>query len=554
MGSVNIPSGGLQSLNLQTETITYALNIALIGGYIPTNELVALDAFVVKGKADGWWPLIKFFAPLMGSDINSAMVKLVIDASNSAYMTAINVPASDYDPKKGIVMLTNSTSKYISTGFIPSNNGCTATSIGGAWVVPDYIVNSGLGFQIGDNPVSGNTQITFHPTVIGTVRFNARNNGTRRVQSFSKNGNGTGQIYCNDTLSNNAASGVQTDEVFNTEVTIARCTRTGTVTYSSLGVGALLFSTGLTSSQQKSLNKSLDKLYKQTGRLPTSGRAICTFGDSITAAINASTPLNSFSYMLSRALGGYELNLGSPSSILTQSTTTGSGYAAGGFDRYTDLSDIDVNDIFITYGTNDMNIRDTTTSGNSTFISDYQTKYTTICNFFLTKAARVISLSIPYCGYTIGLGNSVKAAAYLAANYAAAVAANIPFVDLWNTFLDTGNPDIYFAADKIHPLDNGNLLIYQKALAAVQGYYYRDVLIPATSVGANSSVTQSVALYGLKLNHILQVGQPTIGTAGVIFSAAFTSNDTATITLTNNTGSPITTTQCNMRLLFNYQA
>jgi lysophospholipase L1-like esterase len=516
---------------LQTETQTYLNNIITAGGYIDAVTIQALDQFVVTGKRDGWWLTVKEFAPLLGADLTSALVKFkTVTGSNS--LVNNNLVAADYKPSVGF-SLTANTNKYLGTSFVPSAYSL-AGNISLSAVIPDYNENtSGSGFIISDNPVSGEAQIYIAANKpISSMTMDSRgaaHPGGIRTLTMHYNTSNQYQSYCNGVLMYDYSA--QTfSSALNTEITIFKATRSGVVYYQYGSISGLIITSSLTAAQALSINLAMQQLYQSVGRLPIIGGFAEFFGDSITAGQLASGVQKRWAYLTTQSIGLNEMNWGMPSSQLRQTATN----VTGGYQRYIQSMQRNAQTLFCMYGTNDMKTGDVSTNGDSTITTDLQTKLTTMVNAWKAQGKRVILLSPPYCTAV----NAAKNLFYAAAIATVAKNTKVPFADTNNALNDTGSPATYLS-DGTHPNDNGYAIVAEYAVYAYRGQLVRKPTLDFPSIAANSQADLVVTVYNAVVG--MSVNITPLGTieAGIIPFAFVSANDTVTVRLTNTTGSAI---------------
>jgi len=526
---------------LQAETVAYLSRMIAAGDPIGQGLANAVDDFVVECKSASVLSDIVMFAPMIGSKISGALVKLVTETGGSGSMTVGNSSgALTFDPKKGFV-LKNSTGTFISTGVIPSAQTLNKVNIGIGTLVPDYSLHTSPNGSalVSDNPISGQPQIY----IAGNTEAISVQDGKgqafiagKRLLFMSIPSANEVYVYMNGgNIVKEVSDSASPTGVLNTVLTIFKTSAYDDTLYmSNAKVGSFIVTKGLNKEKARLLSEALYNLYVKIGRVETFGGTSVFFGDSNTAGQGITLPSDKFSVIVSAALGTQENNLGVPSSQLRSDYSAGGGIS-GGFQRYTGLLNKQVNRLFMIYGTNDSGAADGTTNGDATIIDDFRVKSETIIQDFKDKGSSVILGSIPYNTNS----NLTKATAYVEAAALAASNKSVTFVDLYNLFLDTGNPTAYLSDGSLHFNTAGHALIASRLIDAARGIISRTPPLDFPSIAAGASANLTVKMYGARVNMAVSLGQPATPTAGIIYQAYVSANDTVTVKATNITAAAI---------------
>ena len=521
-----------------SETKSYTDRMAAVGNTIDYATATAFDDFVTAGKRTGYMSKVKFFAPLWGYDLTGSLIKFTVDAGGSSSMVNGNLTASDYDILKGL-KIANSTNKFVSTGLIPANNGLTASNIGWGLYVPDYTisaVNNG-GYLISDVNATNSLIIAGHT---GTTGFTGRQQrlsvGGKRQVFVNYPSSTTFNAYLNGENETNSFTTTAFTSTLTGEVELFRAVQSSSVRYlKDAQLSYVIFTEGLTEAQALSLNKELYRLYQRLGRISTTGSITAFFGDSNTAGQGVTNPGDRFSVQVAAATGAIEFNLGMPSSQLTQNIVSDAG-VLGGYQRYTTLLKKDINTLVIIYGTNDMNQRDATTTGDTTILLDFRTKLEEIIQAFKDKGVRVLVGSVPYGTAP----SSTKLNAWMAAGAIAAKNKGVPFVDLVTLFTDTDAPTSYLSDGTLHFNSTGHKLISDKLISALNGVLYRQPVIDFGSIAAGGTAFVDIPIPNITKNNAVSTPNfPDLTAAGLMINAEIFADDTVRIRAYNPTNAAI---------------
>lgn len=522
----------------QPETLNYLARINAVGGKVSTATIGVIDRFISRGKSFGWYPAAKEIWIPVG-DFAASQVKLL----NSTAWTFNSFTTADYSEQTGDVVTNNST-KYIQTGFIPNSQGLTNQNISFAFASTVEVVPTNFGAL-----VSSITDASFYlnaeanKVTLGNTNVLQNSFGTECTALVATNNASISSMYLNGTHQADVVN--TTVNPLTSEINLFRGYNGGSVFFANGSIGFYWIGTTLTQAQALDLNQAIMVLMSDL-RAIWKKACFISEGDSITAGTvsgGGTNGLTRYTKLFAARLGLREQNNAQGSSCLIDQVANTSG-AVSLINRYTGLQWQNNQLITIMMGTNDIDA-DVTTNGNSTFITNFYNNYTTIVTALLSWGNKVILACPPY--QSLASESLTKQLAWQLPVVNLAKAKQLPMADFLNLFLDTGTPDTYFADGK-HPTVAGHALMANLLYAVYMGRPYRDALIPATLVGANGTATVTVTMWGAKNNTLFAVGVPTVATAGITYSVAWASNDTYTVTITNTTGSPITTTATNIRI------
>jgi len=545
----NIPTLTAQvaaiSPTIQTETAAYIQRIIAAGSSIDAFTINAIDEFVVRGKAEGWYTSILNFAPILGGSLAGALVKLVTEPGGASSMVATNLVAADYNPRYGFRILTNSLAigKYVNTGLSPDALGLTTTGIGLGLFVTEDSTSATESFIMGNNGVPGSTPAQFdkiQATVnlgrltISNVSYNVAVGGNR-MQFININGANNFQGYKNGIRTNDSTATALTATALTEPITLFRGIGGSAFVWGVGSIGSFILTQPLTSVRASQLTKAIYNLYIRTGRVQTQGSNIEWDGDSITAGQGVTLPSDRFSNIVTAYIGGNMFNLGIPSG---RTNLAGGNNAAAPVPLTLTALDVDIpiNTSIITMGVNDeLATGDVTSQG-------YQASLESIIQYKKDKGQRVILNSPTYLSSETS-GTLVTPLArqrtYLLAAANAAANKSVPFVNLLDAFLDLDNP-LSYTTDGVHYNAAGHKIIAARIIAVLQGQIFRTPKLdfPSIAAGAYSDLTVDY-MYGARTNMNVMVGQPVTPVVGLTYQAFVSANDVVTVRAINNTASAI---------------
>jgi lysophospholipase L1-like esterase len=522
---------------LQQETTEYISRITSAGGALDAATINAVDRFYLRGKIDGWLPLLKWAWCPLGSNLNASLVNLVATSGVPISLTNNNFTESDYSQPLGFGSGTvANTTKYLASGIIPSSLGLTQRNLSMGVFVPDDSEKNGT-YYMGLTPASGTTPIycASFPLNIGQPSYENRGYSPS-INIISFNNSTTWHSNINGVSSRNSTAATLGTTALDTELNLFRVRNNGTFSFAKGRLGFFFLGDPLTAAQSKSLNHAIYDLNVGAGRINVNGGLTLFLGDSITLGQGATSSSNGrWTTQLCRFLGSREQNVGVASSQLRQTITTGGATNGiiGGYQRHTEMLTIPANSIVIMYGTNDMGSADSTTDGDATIIADFKSKLSVMISNFMNQRLRVLVASPPWTGNV----SATKNLAYVAAVAEVCALRGATFIDAYHLFLDTGTPSSYFG-DNLHPNDSGHTLLANAVYAAFQNRVSRFPTLDFPSINAYSSSSLTVTVFGARTGQVVSLGHPSLE-SGIILSAFVSANDTVTVRATNITGSAI---------------
>ncbi len=132
-----------QECSAQTPDVNFIVSdyenrIRLNGGSITVNDLQAITRFVSAAKANNYWDKIIDLGPLVGQDLNSALVKLKYPVPGTSLITATGFLPTDYIPQYGLKL------KY--SNFLNSNTNLSKLNLQGLFGYSMWIEDKGWGW------------------------------------------------------------------------------------------------------------------------------------------------------------------------------------------------------------------------------------------------------------------------------------------------------------------------------------------------------------------------------------------------------------------------
>jgi lysophospholipase L1-like esterase len=522
---------------LQTETVTYVANVRAAGGDVGQSTIQAIDQFIVDLKRDSLWNLFVEIYPFVGTNLNAALVKLKNGTGTGTSLTNNGFVAADYSQEAGFGIPSGNTSKFLNTGFIPSNFGisCANLTMFGT-CTNDNVVASASSGAIFSTLKTGNTagsQIYYVQIPQGTG-----------MQTVDTNEQGVGNSTCainfyaaNSTTHHANRNGVRThtwsqasSTTLPDEVGLFKgCYSSSNNRFGNGVVGMCGFGTYATPAQGKLISRAVYKFERAIGRTAYQYKPTLVWnGDSISAGQGATNWYDAFHALVSRQLGMLNYNVAQPAAWGTGDTGPIGGVTSSG----DIVAALPANTAVVMYGTNDM--------GYSVTSGTYTTAITSIINNYVSNRWRVILCTAPY----VNNNNSALRRSYAVAVAGIAKTNKIPFVDCDRIFTDLGTAEGTngsYMADGSHPNTAGHALIAERILKAFQGIMVRRLTITFTSVAAASTNTQTVEVLNAVAGNTVTV-TPDSPSAGIVYSGTVTSNDTVTVSTTNITAGAITPT------------
>lgn len=540
----SVPSSvivGENILKYQPETESYLARVAAQGGSVSATTVLALDDFASVGRREGWLSSIKYFWCPVGDFVASKVP--FIGTNIVTYNNLTDV--TNYLESYGLfVDYQDSTSggKWADTTFIPSSNGLVATnfSIISGLGSRQYSANTYSGLWGACPTNSGNTDNPFFRKQEGLIGFlnNLRNtpkDSHKMEVDYVEYGanqfalvNGVlGMYYTNAYTGTNRLT---------LPVSILKNVHDGNgVAYYANGcISFLGFGTSVGTNQAKRL---ADAAFALNYKIRSATSKIYVIGDSIAAGDGPT-----FGRILAGKYGNTIVNVSQGSRALNSSS---SGYPSG-MSVYQQINDSSASGLIVELGTNDKRA-DTlkSTTGTAATITSLKNSLVTIVNNFLAQGLRVVLIGPAY-GTTNDSGSAVCQMAYAEAAASAAIATKVPYLDYLNLFADTtatpwSSTVLPIMGDNVHPNTSGQALLGDALIRVWRGQLYRRPALTFGTVGANSTATNMVTLYGSLPGMPSTCGTTNLETGLVVTGCSIIATNTALITVYNYTASPVVT-------------
>lgn len=542
--------------NLQLETKTFYLNTLAVGGTINQKDLLAIDEFIVNGKAHGWWEAQKDMCIYLKTNggINAAIVKL----KNYANKPIINYNYLDEEVTNfGIQAPTDTwnTSKYLDLNVSMVDLGIDLQNLSVAIFTP-YEGSRDIRFGMGNNN-----------NVLGACLFLFKNSSEIIPFAIAKNNSDTIGSYStsNQTIGVTVFTG-RTDGItsFNNGVNYLDTVPAGSgilegkfetsrslydadeIYYGDVPLSFYSIGTSLTNEQSLYLSKDLYELMDSLGRVAKNG-ALASFGDSILKGFI--TPLyKTYAHMVSNTLGLNDLNM----SRGERMTSASAGDVLPALDLITQATDfipLTNSTVMFGLGTNDLLTLDSNSNdfGDSEKLGTYTNYCRAMFEEIIAKPLNLIIVSIGYItedlvNYSLNKQlDYVKVTAILAKNiYKTAIKKDVHFVNLYHFLMDS---DLDYALG-VHFNDVGNKAIAEEVIRVVKtGVQRRKPMLDFGTIAANSSVELDVTVLNAELNMAVSTTPPSTLNAGLIVSSFVSADDTVKVRVTNITSSSIVTTE-----------
>lgn len=534
-GQIDALFGTVNITALQIETVAFYNDLVSRGGKMEYKVLLAHDRLVANGKLNGWWSKVIEMYTFSGGNLTAALTKFKTAPGLNSYLTQNGTWAeTDYSLIKGIGYTgTVVSGKYLSTGLIVENNGITTADMSIlAYRSSNAPPTGGIsGWSHGTNN-SGGTNILIGDIGTGLFASGIQPYSTRRGKGLklcSIVGTNAktwfGQVLSHDRSFTNPATPLSS------EFTLFRCS-TGTPTYASDLLGFVAIGKGMTAAEGNAFTKAVEDFIYDIGRDNIlGGRRIC-LGDSNTSGQANATAKARFSSVICRRKGVTEYNIGAPSSQLRQTAVN----VIGGYQKLNQILTIPASEFQICYGTNDMITGDVTTNGDATILSDFKSKYKEMLQAAIDVGWLTLVLGIPYCDTS--LANATKQSAYRDKQAEAAIEVGVPFVDLYQAMIDTGNP-ASLMAETLHLNDAGCKFAADLVILRENGIIQRTLSLDFPSIAAGASADLTLTMYeavpGLScfVNPKVDLG------VDVVLTAFVSATNTVTVRATNRSGGAV---------------
>jgi lysophospholipase L1-like esterase len=522
---------------IQIETAEYLGRLKAGGFSIDANHINANDALVVKAKSkENWWSSVVEIGTLCGTSLGAASIKLK-KAAGAPEITWHNLTEDDYSPSVGVDP-GSSSNKYGDLGFQLTNVGLAYNNLSLAVGLPFANKNQIPGFgavisNIPDTIATGdaNANIGFNgatPLMGQALTFDKN----ERVTVVNSSPQGLSHYSCGVEMMNERTPVTSKDISGNMCILKGKNSGGEFPYFNSLGI--YVVGASLTVAQRKQMSIDLLEFMLETKRLPNNKPTIVFFGDSISQGGTHSGTKGGFQE-ISQKLGYFDINIGRGSTKFNLIDTTATLQTLpSGYGRYPDLFKLSPDIIHIMYGTNDIG-GDNNAGGvaDPGILTSMTNNLTGMVQDMKRKGIKIIVSSPPWRST-----NTSKVEAYVKAQSDVCVANLIPFVDMYNLFLDTGNPSSFFP-DGLHLNVAGYRLMIDHLMKMIlSNSIYRTPTLDFTSIAAGSSGTQTLTMYTARAGQEVVV-TPRVPTPGIQYMGYVTADDIVTVKLTNTTGAAI---------------
>lgn len=543
----NILSVSFQS---QQETINFHNRIIDLGGYIDSQTLAAIDAFIVRGKSAGWWSLLVEVWPFVGRKLTSSLQKLKYSAASA--ITNYNLVEGDYTQEDGMGPLTGATGTYLDPNFTPSSAGIAKATLhfGISMCCVDI---AGLGgYAFSDNH-SGSAD--------DHALFAYQNSG-----SFGTQGNyWSFNNWLPRVVALNVASGVKKQWVdgfkfvdytanlagseLTAPITMFRSKRYGTVEWGAGKFGMVVIGTGMTESMAADCHAAMMAFEKAVGRKAFQGENVVTIGDSITAGqVSSDYKYDTWASRVAWSIGKRLTNLGVSSMYLRVDGAT----SVGVYPQRSQYAALEGRDVILAIGTNDIAAEPNKLNASPPYTNsaDFQAKLTTTIQALINVGKRVTVVGPFYRDATVGTEGCCRAYQAAAAAAAAATTPPVAFVDGDRIFRDLSSPGSYMG-DTVHPNSIGHNRIESFVTAMVmRKETIREPSIDFASINAGATGTVDVEVLNCSTtNSVVLEGCGDTLPVGLRLSARVSATNTVTITAENTTSSTIDASAFRVRIV-----
>lgn len=500
------------SKTLDDDVQSWVGSIIDAGGTVSGHTAAALDQFVKRGRAEGWYTLLDEVWPFAGNQMTAALQKLKYDSQ--AALVNVGVPTTSYAEQKGIACVTSN--QYLTTGYNPVTAGRSVNdiSICGVILKPGVYAGTG-GYTIGTIGSSAtDTPLRFDTLGAGLVSPLAGNGNTSwqpKVLGASY-GSGTthhGAIYGNSFYH---SPGTAHSGDINSELEVFRCRRFSTLYYKADLIGIFCVGAYLTATQLKAMQIAMMEFERAIGRENMPVNPIVLMGDSITAG-QGSTYTERWAAQIHRKKIGPVINLGSNANSLGETVAT-------------DVARTKPKLVISALGTNDNGI-DTTGTGDATLINAANAKLDAIIADLVTSQSGMIICSAFYRSDK----TETQCRAWAASFAEAARTGGCWFVDMDRIFRE--HPSVgSLMNDAIHPNQAGHDLIANAIAGAIEGIFQRGPTLDFPSVASLGSQTLTFEFLGANTIDRVEVSANALE-AGLYVNAWVSSTDTVSVRVTN---------------------
>lgn len=533
---------------MNTATRSFYNRVITAGGYIDDQTLVAVDRFVVRGIAKGWWSKVVEAWPFVGQNLAAGLQKLKY-ASASA-LTNNNLATSDFSQAAGMGPSSGVSNTYLASGFTPASHSVTKTSV---FFGVSMCADPGAcgGYALSDDPAgSGSDHAIFAYQNTGT--FGIQNNSwgfdnyLPRVVALNIV-SGTRKQWVDGLKFVDWSSSSSTTEL-SAELMLFRGERFGSVTWSWGKFGMCVFGTGMSETEASDCHLAMIEFEKSVGRKVFQGESVIIIGDSIGAGQVSSNYLyDPWATRVAYMMGLRAVNVGISSMYLRVDGATSTGV----YPRRADYAAMEGKTILLEIGTNDISADPLQLStGTSATISDFQTKLQTTLQAWIDAGKRVIYIGPNYRKPAVSSSTCCRAWNTAAAAACAACTPPVLFVDADRCFRDQSTPDTYMA-DNVHPNSTGHARLADFiGAAAVRGEMIREMSLDFSSMAGGASSDITGELLGLPATGSLSVRALTDDfPLGLKITCFITSANNWTIRAENLTADTIDASAIKVRLV-----
>lgn len=533
------------------EVLAFRDRVVAAGGFVDGSTLAALDAFVVRGKAEGWWSSLVSVYPCVGSNLAASRQKLKYHASEGAALTAgASLAESHYTQRTGWLITTGGTNTNLATGLIPTSAGMSKSSM----FLAVSQINPGTSasnYFISDDQTSSvapGLEIYYQGGFIAANGSTTHQNTAAKIYSLNV---ASGSFHCHVngmTMWDFTASSSGTE--VNSQVYLFRSRRYGSTSSSTGGLGTVVFGTGLTEALARACNAAIRDLERDVGRTMWQQEAVNFVGDSITAGQGISTSVSDhahkiFTANVSRLLGRRQANMGMPSAQLRQTGAT----AAGHYPYRAAIASLEPGVIVLASGTNDVGQDSAKLSSGTAGVDDasntglgynnYHARLQVTLQTLLDSNRSVFCVGPFYRKPASASETCQRNYALAAANAAAQTTPVIPFLDADRCFRDAPDPAACMG-DDVHPSALGHARITEWLTALIlRGEMWREPSLDFPSISAASTATLTVEVLNAATSQGVTIQPLESVPAGITLAGHVSAASTVTVTATNSTAGSI---------------
>jgi lysophospholipase L1-like esterase len=319
--AVNELDVGLPEFHAGKIVAAYSSAITSAGGTISQSSLDLIRRALPPVISSGVYAKIKELWIPAGDQLTAALVKLKTPGATS--LTNSNFVSADYTEAGGIYPGATNTNKKLTSDFIPTSNGLSASDLAMGYYALSDLWTSGTAMGSANNSyylgfTNAGTTSDF-VTGISVVRA-----ASYRLRSSVSTG-GTLTTYCQNSIE---SSGAATSTAPNGAITLFS---TNNSFFCSVRLGGYYAATSLNTGELRVLARFFDTVNKGLGRSISSNKLLAA-GDSITLGSSSSSNAYRWSALLAADLGLVEENKGATGEPFTYTPT--SPHANAGFNTF----------------------------------------------------------------------------------------------------------------------------------------------------------------------------------------------------------------------------